>query len=142
MTTEAVNALCISAETCWCFKSLGPLLWIALQVYNSLALEEIYHQKLHRSVFCPGNHKAKAEEVRNTLRVSRNENVCNVMHFFRSTYLSCCFPLAEATSALKSVVSCYILGFFSSSSSSSCIYGNAFLTRQRMCLVNTRCLLT
>lgn len=94
---------------CWCFKSAGPLFWIALQVYNSSALDEIYHQKLHRSVFCPGNHKAKAEEVKNTLTgdVSRNENVGDLMHFSRSTYLSRCFPLAEATSALKSIASCY-----------------------------------
>lgn len=67
MMTEAVHALCISAEACWCFKSPGRLFWIALQVYNSLAFEEIYHQKLHSSVFCPGNHKAKAEDVKNTL---------------------------------------------------------------------------
>lgn len=67
MMTEAVNALSISAAACRCFKSPGPLLWMALQVYNSLALQEIYHQKLHSSVFCPGNHKAKAEEARNTL---------------------------------------------------------------------------
>lgn len=70
MMTEAVNALCTSAERCWCFKSPGPMFWIALQVYNSLASSEIYHQKLHSSVFRPANHKAKAEGVRNTLPAS------------------------------------------------------------------------
>lgn len=112
MTTEAVNALCISAEPCWCFKSLGSLFWIALQVYNSSALQGIYHQKLHSPVFCPGNHKTKAEEVRNTLTGKYPEMKMSVIWCISLVPLTwpAVVPLARAMSALKSIVSCYFQG--------------------------------